>query len=288
MKKGSNARIAAAAGLGLVIVAGVSATALAPAGAALAARAPRGANSVLPAQLGDVRAALDAAGSLRDRSTLPHEFYFTRAVYTGNGGYRGRATWAIDYPKADQQFVFGLRRLTNIDAFQGDNAIPLTDPELSRYPFLYALEVGYMSMRPEEVEALRRYLKAGGFLFIDDFWGTWEWRNFEMEIARVLPGHQIVDLPLDHPIFHTFYDIDRIEQVPSVRIVQGGPTWEQDGYVPEVRAIFDEDGRLLVLINWNTDLGDAWEWVDNPYYPLQYSNFAYQLAVNAVLYSMSH
>lgn len=96
------------------------------------------------------------------------------------------------------------------------------------------------------------------------------------------------DLALDHPVFHSFYDIDHIEQVPNHGIIRGGPTWEQDGYVPHVRAIFDDGGRLLVLINWNTDLGDAWEWVDDPYYPLQYSNFAYQLAVNAILYSMSH
>ena len=86
-----------------------------------------------------------------------------------------------------------------------------------------------------------------------------------------------------------FYDIERVIQVPSVAIVNGrGHTYEQDGYVPYVRGIFDDDGRLLVLINWNTDLGDAWEWVDNPYYPLEYSNFAYQLAVNAILYAMSH
>lgn len=254
----------------------------------VAAASARPAGGAPQEDMSDVRSALDRAGPLTSRDRLPHEFYFTRAIYTSNGGYWGRGTWAIDYPKADHQFVFGLRRLTNIDAYQGDNAISLTDPDLSRYPFLYALEVGYMNMRAEEVDALRRYLMAGGFLFIDDFWGSFEWRNFEMEIRRVLPEYEIVDLPLDHPIFHTFYDIDHIEQVPSVRIVNGGATWEQDGFVPYVRAIFGEHGRLLVLINWNTDLGDAWEWVDNPYYPLQYSNFAYQLAVNAILYAMSH
>ena len=220
----------------------------------------------------------------------PREFYFTRAIYTGTRDmWRGRRpSWAIDYPKADLQFVFGLRRLTRIDAYERDHAIPLTDPELSRFPFLYALEVGYMSMTDAEVEGLRRYLLAGGFLFIDDFWGTWEWRNFEYEIGRVLPGLQIVDLALEHPIFHTFYDIDEIIQVPSVQIVRGGPTWEQDGYVPYVKGIFGKDGRLMVIINWNTDLGDAWEWVDNPYYPLEYSNFAYQMAINTILYAMSH
>ena len=145
-----------------------------------------------------------------------------------------------------------------------------------------------MDMTEPEVVGLRRYLEAGGFLFIDDFWGSWEWRNFESQIRRVLPEHEIVELSLDHPIFHVHYDIARIVQVPSVRIISGGNTWEKDGYLPYVRGILDDDGRLMVLINWNTDLGDAWEWVDNPYYPLEFSNYAYQLAVNAILYSMSH
>lgn len=219
----------------------------------------------------------------------PSEFYFTRAIYSGFTRYWNRqASWAIDFPKADRQFVFGLRRLTTIDAYQGDNAIRLTDPELSSFPFLYALEVGQMSMSEEEVAGLRRYLQAGGFLFIDDFWGSWEWGNFEAEIARVLPDAEIVELPLDHPIFHTFYDIERIVQVPSVRIVNGGNTWEQDGFFPHVRGIFDDAGRLMVLINWNTDLGDAWEWVDHPYYPIEYSNYAYQVAINAIVYALSH
>jgi hypothetical protein len=223
------------------------------------------------------------------RSGRPFEFYFTRAIYSGFSRYWNRqGSWAIDYPKADRQFVFGLSRLTTIDAYPGDNAIRLTDPELASFPFLYALEVGQMSMSEEEVAGLRRYLQAGGFLFIDDFWGSWEWGNFEAEIARVLPDAQIVELPLAHPIFHTFYDIDEVLQVPSVRIVNGGNTWEQDGYVPHVRGIFDEAGRLMVLINWNTDLGDAWEWVDHPYYPIEYSNYAYQLAINAIVYALSH
>lgn len=240
-------------------------------------------------QLGaSLRDEIDSALLGRGHRDALREFYFTRAIYSGHGRSWGRGSWAIDYPKADQQFVFGLSRLTNIDAFESENPVPLSDPDLSRYPFLYILEVGYMDMTEREVEGLRRYLRAGGFLFVDDFWGSWEWRNFEQQIGRVLPGHTIVDIPLEHPLFHVFYDIEHIVQVPSVRIVNGGVTWEKDGYIPYVRGIFDDDGRLMVLINWNTDLGDAWEWVDNPYYPLEYSNYAYQLAVNAILYAMSH
>ena len=230
--------------------------------------------------------------NLRGPRNVMHEFYFTRAIYTswGGRGRRGRGgSWSTDYPKADIQFLWGLKRLTNIDAYDSENAVMLTDPDIRRYPFLYALEVGYMQLTPPEVEALRSYLFAGGFLFIDDFWGTWEWDNFQFEIHKVLPEYEIVELPLDHPLFRTFYVIDEIKQVPQVGYAwYGGNTWEKDGYTPYVRAIFDDDGRLLVLINWNTDLGDAWEWAENPYYPLDLSTFAYQLATNAIIYAMSH
>ncbi len=224
---------------------------------------------------------------LRD-SGGPRDFYFTRAIYSGYG-YRRMGSWAIDFPKADRQFLWGLRRLTNIDAYEAENAVRLTDPDLRNFPFLYALEVGYMSLTEAEVEALRSYLLAGGFLMIDDFWGTYEWQNFEYEIRRVLPEHPIVEVAMDHPLFSTFYTIDELLQVPSVRVARyGGVTWERDGYVPHVRGIFDDAGRLLVVINWNTDLGDAWEWAEDPYYPLPYSTFAYQLAVNTIIYALSH
>ncbi|MCH7826064.1 MAG: DUF4159 domain-containing protein [Acidobacteria bacterium] len=221
-----------------------------------------------------------------------HEFYFTRAIYSsygrGYGGWR-RGSWAVDWPKADIQFLWGLKRLTNIDAYDLDNPVALDDPDLRRYPFLYMLEVGAMQLTPPEVEGLRDYLMAGGFLFVDDFWGTYEWKNFEWEIHKVLPGYEIVELSLDHPLFSNFYVIEEILQIPNVGNARAGyGTWEQDGYVPHVRAIFDDDDRLLVLINWNTDLGDAWEWAEDPWYPLIYSNFAYQMGVNAIIYAMSH
>ncbi len=165
----------------------------------------------------------------------------------------------------------------------------MDDPNLRRFPFLYALEVGRMGLRPPEIEGLRDYLLAGGFLVIDDFWGSRQWANFEYEIQQVLPGYEIVDLSLDHPIFTAFYEIDEILQVPGIRAGRsGGPTYQQDGYVPMVKGIHDENGRLMVIINWNTDLGDAWEWADNPYYPLKYSTYAYEMGVNMIVYAMSH
>ena len=217
-----------------------------------------------------------------------HEFYFTRAAYSSFRGYGRRGAWATDYPKADRQFLTVLRRLTNLDAFAYENAVLLTDERLRRYPFLYALEVGYMALSPPEIEGLRTYLRAGGFLVIDDFWGTNQWLQFEHEMRKVFPLLPIVDLDLDHPVFSTFYDIDEILQVPAYGRYWGGRTSERDGYVPYVRGILDEEGRLMVIINWNTDLGDAWEWAEQPDYPLQYSTFAYQMGVNMIVYAMSH
>ena len=230
----------------------------------------------------------DFRPALMNPNASGREFFFTRAIYSGGGrrGYGG--SWATDYPKADQQFLTIIDRLVDLDAYERENAVRLDDPELRKFPFLYALEVGYMYMTEPEAQGLRSYLLAGGFLMIDDFWGAREWANFESEIKRVLPEYQIVEVPLDHPIFNTVYNIDAVVQVPNISRAQGGPTWQRDGVVPHLRGIFDEDGRLMVAINWNTDIGDAWEWAESPYYPLKYSTYAIEITVNLIVYAMSH
>jgi hypothetical protein len=226
---------------------------------------------------------LDEGETPREREHA--EFHFTRAVYSS---FRPR-NWTIDYPKADRQLMIGVKRLLNqLDVSEAEHPVALDDPDLNRFPWLYAVEVGHMSMSDSEVAGLRRYLKAGGFLMVDDFWGTEEWANFESEIRRVLPDCKIVDLPKDHPFWSAFYDIREVYQVPNIRNAMYGLTSEKDGYVPFYRGIFDDKGRLVVLIDANTDLGDAWEWAERPEYPLKYSTFAYQMAVNAIVYGMSH
>lgn len=255
----------------------------------IAPRARPAAAGMAPAQgarepVGDA----DVAAAERTRARA---FYFSRAVYSdrgrGRGGWGG--TWATDYPKADVQFLTVLQRLLpTVDAHPAEHAILLTDPELRRYPYLYAVEVGYMALTDEEVAGLRQYLLAGGFLFVDDFWGTREWENFQQQLARVLPGRPVVELPQDHPVFTTYYQIDRVVQVPNVgNGCRGGGTSERDGTVPSVRGVFDDEDRLLVLISFNSDLGDAWEWAERACYPLEYSTYAFQLAVNTIVYAMS-
>ena len=224
----------------------------------------------------------------------PREFYFTRGVYTswgrGFGFGRGRPAWSTDYPKADMIFLSFIDRLLGqLDAYEEPHPIRFDDPDLRRFPFVYALEVGRMDLTPAEITAMHDYLMAGGFLVIDDFWGSDEWANFEYQMGLILPGYEIIDLPLQHPIFSSFYDIEEILQVPNVRNGRwGGSTSEKDGFVPMVKGILHANGELMVVINWNTDLGDAWEWADDPYYPLKFSTYAYEMGVNMIIYGMSH
>jgi hypothetical protein len=237
----------------------------------------------------DARSLLNEAEATRPGGGY-REYYFTRAIYTDyRGGWGRRPRWATDYPKADYQFLVVLNRLIGIDAYEGENAVQLDDPQIRRFPFLYALEVARMDLTDDEVRGLRDYLEAGGFLVIDDFWGTDAIQNLAYQLNRVLPGRPIREVPLDHPLFNAVYDIEEIRQVPNVRQGRsGGPTMECWGCEPRVFGIFDDQDRLMVVINWNTDLGDAWEWAEDPWYPLQYSTHAYEMGVNMVVYGMSH
>ena len=235
------------------------------------------------------RAGDEAEGALLQVGPPEHEFSFTRAIYSG-GGFRRRGPWMTDYPKADRQFLYILDRMLRwLDVNPNENAVALTDPGLRRFPFLYALEVGGMWLSEPEIESLRAYLDAGGFLMIDDFWGTRQWANFEYQIRQVFPDRPIEPVPMDHPIFHSFYTIEEVLQVPNITNGRWGPPYyERDGYEAQVLGIFDDFGDLMVVINWNTDLGDAWEWSESPDYPFDRSSFAYQMAINTIIYAMTH
>ncbi|MBT6275901.1 MAG: DUF4159 domain-containing protein [Chromatiales bacterium] len=216
-----------------------------------------------------------------------HEFFFTRGNYGGDALDFG-PRWAVDYPKADQQFLVALQRLSAVNAYPNEHALEVDRDRLFDFPFLYMLEVGSLQVDEARAAHLRQYLLAGGFLVIDDFWGSWEWESFESQMRLVFPDRVIEPLSVEHPVFHAFYDIREIIQVPNVyQGSVGGPTHEYDGYTPHVRGIFDDSGRLMVLINWNTDLGDAWEWADNPQYPLRFSTYSYEMGINFVIYAMS-
>jgi hypothetical protein len=225
-----------------------------------------------------------------------HEFTFARLVYPEGGGRYGRGgSWRVDYPEAEHFFHKGVSRLTRTDMGEetgryGDQGIliELDDESLFNYPWLYAVEVGHWQLNDYEAGRLREYLLRGGFLMVDDFHGSQEWLNFTYSMNRVFPDRPILDIEDEHEILHVVYQVDERIQIPGIVTVGSGRTWEQDGVVPHWRGIYDDDDRLMVMINHNMDLGDAWEHADDIRYPQEMTTLALHFAVNYVIYSMTH
>jgi hypothetical protein len=218
------------------------------------------------------------------------EFYFTRLAYDSAGyGRRGfRGAWTTDFPEAEIHLLQGLSRLTRLTTAREGRIVSLDDDELMNYPWLYAVEVGNWYLDEPQAARLREYLDRGGFLMVDDFWGDYEWQVFQESLTRVFPDRPIVELPETHELLHVLYDLDQRIQIPGANAAYRGVTWEKGGTTPHWRGIFDDEGRLMVAINFNMDLGDAWEHADDPYYPQPMTALAYRFAVNYVIYSMTH
>ncbi len=217
------------------------------------------------------------------------EFQFVRLAYSTNRGNQwGRQVWQTDWPDAEYHFVNGISRLTHIAAAKDGRVLRALDDELFDYPWLYAVEVGYWSLDDAEAARLREYLLRGGFLMVDDFHGTWEWMSFLASLTKVFPDRNVVDIPEGDEVFHVMYDLDQRIQIPSRMFIYSGVTWERDGYTPHWRGIYDDDGRLMVAINFNMDIGDAWEHADWPDYPENMTALAYRFGINYLLYAMTH
>jgi len=217
------------------------------------------------------------------------EFFFTRLAYSGYGSGRRGGSWTTDWPEADYHFMQGVRRLTGIDAAEGGRFVQPGDDELYEYPWIYAVEVGNWMLSDEEAAKMREYLLRGGFLMVDDFHGGYEWSDFRQSMQKVFPDRPIVDIPELDPLMTIVFDIDQRIQIPGVRYVRSGITWErEDGFPAHWRGIYDDDERLIVAINHNMDLGDAWEHADYPLYPERFTSLAYRFGVNYVVYAMTH
>ena len=237
-------------------------------------------------------------GSGKTKADMPEAgFHLARMIYKtfGGAGSHGiiQPWWAVDYPFAEEHFLPALRRLTSLSVAEDSRHLELTDGRLFDYPFLLLQQPGQGNWRPttQDAERLREYLLRGGFLLVDDMHSEYEWSVFEAAIARVLPGRPIVEIPDDDPLMHVFYDLgDRI-QIPGVRhlrMTRGGEIVTQMEGPPHWRGIYDDRGRLIVGINFNMDMGDAWEHADDPWYPAPMTGQAYRLGVNYVIYAMTH
>ncbi|MDZ7343630.1 MAG: DUF4159 domain-containing protein [candidate division KSB1 bacterium] len=221
-------------------------------------------------------------------------FTFVRIKYSSGQqayGFRLRYntdSWAVDYPTAEENFLRGLRTATQLPVADQALALPFTDSQIFSYPFAYMLEVGYLQFTQEEADTLREWCLRGGFLMIDDFHGTVEWRNFIAEFSKAFPNFQPVQLPSDHPIFHCYYDFAQYPRVPGLGPLSMGRLYERDGYNPECWGVFDDKNRLMILINHNVDLGDSWEHAADPRYPPFYSKLGYMLGINYIVYALTH
>jgi hypothetical protein len=223
-------------------------------------------------------------------SSRTSEFQFVRLAYNSDTGGFGRLErWLTDWPEAEGFLIGGLKRLTRIDVADEGTYFSIMDDRLYDHPWLYAVEVGYWYLNDAEAARLRDYLLRGGFLMVDDFHGGAQWAGFVDSMRRVFPDRPIVDIPLDDPIFHVVYDLNEPIQIPGIRMMYTGNTWEEaDDKEPHWRGIYDDRGRLMVVINHNMDLGDAWEHADIPEYALQYTLRAYEYTIDYIVYAMTH
>ncbi len=208
----------------------------------------------------------------------PGEFTFVRIKFKTSfffipPGYE--EPWHHDYPRAENHLVRALREFTNIDASDEGVILELDDPRLFKYPFAYICEVGFWSPTDSEAANLREWLERGGFLVVDDFSGGRDWLNFLAQVRRIFPEKRVEPLSLEHPIFHSFFDIDSL-----------------DFYSYRGQGMFyglsDDKGRLMMIINVNNDLGEYWEYADLPYMPLSMMNQAFKLGINYIVYAMTH
>jgi hypothetical protein len=225
-------------------------------------------------------------------------FHFCRLVYGGNG--RG-GSWTTDFPRADINMSIRLSELTrtkvSFDASGQPNhlLVRASSEELFQCPFLIMAAPGSAVFNDEEAVRLREYVMKGGFLWADDFWGSYQWEQWVSQLRKVLPAdrYPIVDIPLDHPLLRGQFEVTAIPQIPNIGYFtrSGGDTSEQgaDSAEPHARYITDESGRIMVFMTHNTDISDSWEReADDPTYFYTFGPRGYAFGINVLLHAMTH
>jgi hypothetical protein len=217
------------------------------------------------------------------------EFAFARLRFRSprDGYFRRHLRWGTDANKSERLFMQALRRLSRVHVRSIEEVVDIDSDALFDWPFLYAVGVGDWALTDEHAARLRRYLDRGGTLMVDDFHNEREWGGFMQGMHKVYPGRAAVEIEGDDPIFQIAYDTRNPGHVPGYQIVWG-QEWERGGVGGRYRAILDPNGRIQVIICFNMDLGDAWEWADAPEYPEKYASLALRIGVNSVLYAMTH
>jgi Domain of unknown function (DUF4159) len=232
---------------------------------------------------------------------VPAEFVVGRLMYPGRaGGFGGRGgdwtqggtSWTVDYPKGDRTFIGLLKRLSLVDVRSVEQPVNLDDgDDVFDWPFLIVAMPGSWDLTDTQVAKLREYLLRGGYLLCDSFFGSNEWAGFAAGLQRIFPDRPVVDLPDDHPMFHTVYDLSERKQVGNFRSMMRngyGQPYRDDGAISHWRGVVDDDGRVMVAIAFNNDLGDSWQLADEPRYPQEDSNLGIRLGVNYAVYALTH
>ena len=232
---------------------------------------------------------------------IPGEFIFARLMYPNGGpmdGYyprfqgdwrEGSSLWTQDYPRADRHFLQAVRRLTRVNARSVEQPVNLDLHQEFDLPFLYAVQVGEWALTEEQGREMREFLLRGGFFMADDFHGNAEYAEFVKRIRFVFPDRPIVEIPDADTILHSVYDLTERVQVPGqAHLREGCKACNDGGRGAHWQAIYDDKGRIMVAISYNEDLGDAWEWADDPYYPEKAASVAMRIGVNDIIYAMTH
>ncbi len=228
------------------------------------------------------------------------EWAFARLMFPPGplDGYAGRfdgdwrqglSLWTQDYPRADRHFSQALRRLTRIHVRSVEQPVNLEEGDAYDWPWLYAVQVGEWGLTKHQAELMREYLLRGGFFMADDFHGNEERAFFEGTMKMVFPERPIVDIEDSDPYFHTVFDLAEKYQLPGAAHLREGAKYPNNGgRGAHWRAIYDDKGRIMVAISYNSDVGDAWEYADDPRYPEKLATFSIRLGVNDVVYAMTH
>ena len=231
----------------------------------------------------------------------PAEFAFGRLMYPpspgarfdrsyGRGGWvHGMSSWTQDYPRADRHFAAALRRLTRVHTRSVEQPVNPDDADdIYDWPWLCAGEMGDWKLTRTQAATLREFLLRGGFLMLDDWWGPDEWDRFMESMQEVFPDRPILEIEDGDAIFHSVYNLDDRYRIPGMWGIRGQQRGRSEGAVAHWRGIYDEKGRIMVAMSFNSDVGDSWEWADEPIYPEKFSALGIRLGVNYVVYSMTH
>jgi hypothetical protein len=215
------------------------------------------------------------------------EFAFARLRFRSPRDGWSYSRWAIDANKSDRQFLTGLERLTRVHARSIEEIIDIDSDEIFNWPWLFGVAVGDWVLSDAQALQLRKFFERGGFMMVDDFHGEREWHDFMAGVRKIFPNPTVIELDDNHPMFHIAYDLAERVQIPGANVVHG-PGYERGGVIPHWRGVVDEKGRVVIAICFNMDVGDAWEFADDPNYPERFASEAYRLGINYVLYGMTH